>query len=108
MLLSYREQSVPIVLAAVYTDFSIKDMHLLLWEIFYILTGFFGMTLILIVILRIAARPEPVQSSGLVRHSGAPVKTGLDMSCHAVIPGFPVLFKIDPFVFPLHKPVAFV
>ncbi|RPJ07935.1 MAG: GGDEF domain-containing protein [Spirochaetaceae bacterium] len=56
----HNEQNVPLVLGVVYIDLSIKDMHAILWEVFYILAGFFGMTLILIVILAVFARSKAV------------------------------------------------
>ncbi|MBN1523349.1 MAG: hypothetical protein JW904_02595 [Spirochaetales bacterium] len=49
--LGYQTRNLPVRIGAVYVNFSVQNLHSLMWEIFYIFLGYFVLTFIMIIFL---------------------------------------------------------
>jgi GGDEF domain-containing protein len=56
LTLTFKNSSLNVNLSALYISFSSKDSTTLLWEILYVLLGFFSLTLIMIIVMAVAFR----------------------------------------------------
>ncbi|HEQ71116.1 MAG TPA: hypothetical protein ENN69_01380 [Spirochaetia bacterium] len=62
--LHYSEQNLTVRLSALYISFSSRDSTALIWEILYIFLGFFGLTLLMILITSLVSRKRGTDSGG--------------------------------------------